>query len=222
MSAEDFMADFAKSIESSTGSTTPTTPSTSNTQPPVVTPKPTTSSPATTVTPPKPVVTPPKTTTPVVTTTKTPETPTATTTTTSTPKPVSNTAGSTTPVLNSAPECKLPAIDIIQTEEQDTKTVVRWKEVAGAAGYDVMKRTKSGDFVFIERVKSPIYTAYLARGAVKYEDFKIAAVCGDMQTASINTSKVTSVKTGPVQTLLMILFSLGVGALIVFRKRLAR
>lgn len=122
-------------------------------------------------------------------------------------------------IFNSAGQCKLPAIDILQVEELDTKTIVRWRDVIGAAGYDVMKRSKSGEFVFIERVTKPIYTAHLARGAVKYEDFKIAAVCGDTQSASVNTSKVTSVKTGPVQFLLMLLLSMNIGAAVMLRKK---
>lgn len=91
-----------------------------------------------------------------------------------------NTAGNTTSLgggLNSASQCNLPAIKILQVEELDTKTIVRWREIIGAAGYDVLKKSQSGEFVFIERVTKPIYTAHLARGAVKYEDFKIAAVC---------------------------------------------
>lgn len=106
-------------------------------------------------------------------------------------------------------------------EELDTKTVVRWREVIGAVGYDVMKRSQSGQFVFIERVKTPIYTAHLARGKVKYEDLKIAAVCSDTKTASINTSKVTRVKTGPVQLLLILLLSMNIGAMFMLQKKLA-
>lgn len=128
----------------------------------------------------------------------------------------------TTPALNSAKQCNLPAIDILQTEELDTKTVVRWRDVPGAIAYDVMKRSKSGEFVMIERVKTPIYTAHLARGSVKYEDFKVAAVCGDTESPSVNTSKVTSVKTGPVQTLAILIISLFASAAIVLRKKFAK
>jgi len=135
---------------------------------------------------------------------------------------VSANASDITTHLNSAKQCNLPAIDILQTEELDTKTVVRWREVPGAAAYDVMKRSKSGEFVMIERVKTPIYTAHLARGSVKYEDFKVAAVCGDTESPSINTSKVTSVKTGPVQTLAILVISLLASAAIILRKKFAK
>lgn len=146
---------------------------------------------------------------------------TSSSTVTSSGNPTTAGATSTLPPLNSAKQCNLPTIDILQTEELDTKTVVRWRHVPNAAGYDVMKRSKSGEFVLIERVIEPIYTAHLARGSVKYEDFKVAAVCGDTKSASINTSQVTSVKTGPVHVAILMI-SLLMSAAIVLRKRFAK
>lgn len=100
--------------------------------------------------------------------------------------------------LNSAPsepKCNLPAVKSVYVKQYPSKSTIRWNAVSGSAGYDIFKKGASGNFVFIERIYSPIYTIYLSAGNITYDDFRIAAVCPATKTASAQSSLVTRVKT---------------------------
>jgi LPXTG-motif cell wall-anchored protein len=124
-------------------------------------------------------------------------------------------------VLNSAsnaPICNLPEVRSVFVREYPDKSTIRWASVIGAAGYDIMKKTVSGDFVLVERVTDPVYTIYLAAGNITYDHFKIAAVCPESGTSSPRASVVTRVRTGPELIILGIFASL-LGGWVLFMRR---
>ena len=78
---------------------------------------------------------------------------------------------------SNAPACNLPEVRSDVVKEYSAKSIMRWASVVGAAKYDIFKKTRTGDFILVERVNDPVYTIYLAAGDIRYDHFKIAAVC---------------------------------------------
>lgn len=89
-----------------------------------------------------------------------------------------------------------------------TKSILRWKAIPNVDEYDIYKQTKSGVFALIERTKKTEYTVHLSQKDIRYDEFRIAAVCKDMNVTSKNFSKATSVRTGPLGMFALFILSL--------------
>lgn len=192
---DSFLTELEKVINSSTPPTSSSTTGGGGKPTPAPSPTPTPSLP-------KPTT--PSTPTPAPSPTPTPTIPTPTPTPTAPPESLilesapadpatRRTAGNG--VSSDISTCTLPAVENIAVEQSETKSILKWAEVSGAAGYDVLKLNSEGKYALVERVYTPYYTIYLAPGKVQYSDFKIAAVCSESQAASANLSRATRVQT---------------------------
>ncbi|MDD5377288.1 MAG: hypothetical protein PHH16_04185 [Candidatus Gracilibacteria bacterium] len=115
--------------------------------------------------------------------------------------------------LAAASSCMVSNITGLKATAGNGTTILSWDAAADAtSGYNVYKKGADGQYALIENVPTNSYTIYLAKDAVKYDDFAIKGVCGKNEGESADYTEATHVKTGPAQLLLL----LGISALIAF------
>ncbi|MFA6090892.1 MAG: hypothetical protein WC774_03905 [Candidatus Gracilibacteria bacterium] len=121
--------------------------------------------------------------------------------------------------LAAASKCMVSNISGIKTTTQNGTTILSWDAAPDAtSGYNVYKKGADGQYALIENVATNSYAIYLAKDAVKYDDFAIAGVCNSGEGVSEYLTEVTRVKTGPGQILILIGLSVLIGFFVTRRK----
>lgn len=121
--------------------------------------------------------------------------------------------------LAAASKCMVSNISGLKTTAGDGTTILSWDIAADAtSGYNVYKKGADGQYTLIENVKTNSYTIYVAKDAVKYDDFAVKGVCGQNEGESADYTEATKVKTGPAQLLVLLGLSILVGFFVTRRK----
>lgn len=121
--------------------------------------------------------------------------------------------------LAAASKCMVSNISGLKTTAGDGTTILSWDIAADAtSGYNIYKKGADGQYALIENVKTNSYTIYVAKDAVKYDDFAVKGVCGQNEGESADYTEATNVKTGPAQLLILLGLSILVGFFVTRRK----
>lgn len=120
--------------------------------------------------------------------------------------------------LNAAGTCTIANVSGLKVTKSEEQSTLTWDAIPEALSYNVYKKDASGNYALIENVKTTSYAIHLAKGAVKYEDFAVKAVCSDSTTESANYAEVTKVQTGPAQVIVFLSLALGIGYFLTRRR----
>jgi hypothetical protein len=113
--------------------------------------------------------------------------------------------------------CTIGNVAGLSVIPEGNKSILKWESLTGAISYNVYKKNADGTMLLVENVKTPMYTIYLAPGAVTYNDFWVRALCGDGKTESPDVALATKVQTGPGLIIFLVLFS-GLVALFITKR----
>ena len=130
--------------------------------------------------------------------------------------------------LHAAPntQCVVDNITSVNVKKLNDSYVLSWDPVASAtSGYNVYKKDDSGEFQLIETVTDPSYTVNvdMTQKQIQYSEFAIKGLCNTPAKAeSPDFSPSTRVQTGPEGIVAILAISLGLGYLLIRRRRTAR
>lgn len=115
--------------------------------------------------------------------------------------------------------CTISNVGPVSVETNQTKSVLTWEPVKGAAGYHLYKITADGEYTLVQKTVDPSHVIYLSKGSVKYDDFAVKAVCAD-GTESKDYSKTTKVQTGPGAIAFIVILSAFLAFFILRRRKI--
>ncbi len=115
--------------------------------------------------------------------------------------------------------CTISNVGPVSVETNQTKSVLTWEAVKGAAGYHLYKVNTDGEYTLVQKTVDPSHVIYLSKGSVKYNDFAVKAVCAD-GTESKDYSKTTKVQTGPGAIAFIVILSAFLAFFILRRRKI--
>lgn len=121
--------------------------------------------------------------------------------------------------LAAASKCMVSNISGIKTTAANGTTILSWDAAPDAtSGYNIYKKGADGQYSLIENVPTNSYTIYVAKDAVKYDDFAVKGVCNSGEGESADYAEATNVKTGPTQILILFVLSVLIAFFVTRRK----